>query len=290
MTEVVTSLAQWRGLTDQLRMGGSTVGLTMTMGALHAGHRSLFEAAIAQCDAAVATIFVNPLQFNDPADLSAYPADLSADLAVTESARVRAVLVPATVEVWPGWPAPIATSVHVAGVTDRFEGADRPGHFDGVATVVTKLLVATGPCTAYFGEKDYQQLCVVRRVVEDLGLHASIVGCPTVREPDGLALSSRNAKLSERGRAAAACLPRALAAGRDALEHGATINDAEAAMQAVVASEPEVSLAYAAVVEPATLRGPTNAVPGTELRLLIAGVVDGVRLIDNVAAVCGAPR
>lgn len=287
MLEVVTSLARWRERTEELRAVGTSLGLTMTMGALHAGHVALLEQSASQCGASLATVFVNPLQFNDPADFERYGVDLDADVALAERVGVRAVLAPDIREMWPRWPAPTPTSVHVAGLTDRFEGADRPGHFDGVATVVTKVLVATGPCRAYFGEKDYQQLCVVRQLVEDLGLPADVIGCATVHEPDGVALSSRNARLSSRGRRAAVALSRALAEGCAAAARGEGIASIEATMRDVVAEEPDVGLAYASVVEPATLRAPADPSAGTAVRLLIAGVVEGIRLIDNAAAVLG---
>jgi pantoate--beta-alanine ligase len=284
MLEVVASLAQWRERTDALRHAGAAPGITMTMGSLHAGHVSLFERARDDGTAALASIFVNPLQFNDPSDLVAYPRDLERDLSIAEAAGVTCVLVPALEEVWPSWPQQTATTVHVAGVAEGFEGAARPGHFDGVASVVTKLLIATGPCVAYFGEKDYQQLCVVRRLVEDLALPARVVGGPIVRDRDGLALSSRNVRLSAAGRTAALALPRALAAGRAELESSGDLDATEAVLRTVAASESALHLAYAAVVEPGTLRAPAGVVPGEELRLLIAGCVEGVRLLDN----CGA--
>ncbi len=290
MTEVVTTLAEWRARTDGLRRGGRSVGLTMTMGALHAGHASLFERAAVECDASVATIFVNPLQFGDAADLAAYPSDLAADLELAAAAGVELVLAPEVHEVWPSWPAAPATTVHVHGLADVLEGVGRPGHFDGVAGVVTKLLVATGPCAAYLGEKDYQQLCVVRRLVTDLALPVAGVGCPTVREPAGLALSSRNARLSHAGRAAATVLPRSIDAGCGALADGRGVDRALDEVRDVVAREPLVTLAYAAAVEPSTLRAAVEPEPGTQLRLLVAGIVEGVRLIDNAEAVVGPVR
>jgi pantoate--beta-alanine ligase len=286
VTEVITSLTQWRERTAQLRASGATIGLTMTMGALHAGHVALFERARSECDVSLATIFVNPLQFNDSSDFAAYAVDLEHDLDVAQRAGVEAVLAPATETMWPRWPAP-STTVHVAGVTESYEGADRPGHFDGVAAVVVKLLVLTGPCVAYFGEKDYQQLCVVRRVVDELALPAVVVGCPIVREADGVALSSRNARLSEHGRVAARALHRALCAGRDALGSGALVAVATEAMRRVVGDEPGVLLAYAAVVDPDSLGALTEATPGVRVRLLIAATVDGVRLLDNLEAQVG---
>lgn len=286
MTEVITSLTQWRERAAQLRASGATIGLTMTMGALHAGHVSLFERARDECDVSLATVFVNPLQFNDPADFEAYGADLADDLAVAQRAGVSAVLAPPTAEMWPRWPSP-STTVHVAGIAETLEGADRPGHFDGVAAAVVKLLVLTGPCVAYFGEKDYQQLCVVRQVVGDLALPTTIVGCPIVREDDGVALSSRNARLSQQGRLAARALHRALRAGGDAVQDGETVAVAAAAMRRVATEEPGVLLAYAAVVDPDTLGALTEAAPGARVRLLIAATVDGVRLLDNLAAEVG---
>jgi pantoate--beta-alanine ligase len=285
--EVVTTLAEWRARTDGLRRARRTLGLTMTMGALHAGHLALFERSASECDASVATIFVNPLQFGDPADLAAYPRDLAADLELAGSAGIELILAPSVEEVWPSWPRATATTVHVAGLAEGLEGEGRPRHFDGVAGVVTKLLVATGTCTSYFGEKDYQQLCVVQRLVEDLALPVEVVGCPIVREPDGLARSSRNLRLSATGRAAALALPRSLDAGARALADGRDVDGAVAEMRGVVAAEPLVALAYAAAVEPSTLRAAVEPLPGTPLRLLVAGVVEGVRLIDNIASAVG---
>jgi pantoate--beta-alanine ligase len=158
-----------------------------------------------------------------------------------------------------------------------------------VASVVAKVAIATGACRGYFGEKDYQQLSVVRQLVGDLGIPMTVVACETVREPDGLALSSRNVRLSAAGRVAALSLSRALRAGRAAIERGDGVHAAEADMARVVAEEPVVALAYAAAVEPATLRVPASVAPGTVLRLLIAGTVEGIRLIDNVEAIAGGP-
>jgi pantoate--beta-alanine ligase len=287
VTEVITTLEEWRARTDGLRRMGRTVGLTMTMGALHAGHASLFDSAARDCDASVATIFVNPLQFGDADDLAAYPRDLDGDVGLAASRGVELVLAPSVEEVWPWWPSATATTVHVAGLADGLEEDGRPGHFDGVAGVVTKLLVATGRCSAYFGEKDYQQLCVVRRLVADLALPVEVRGCPIVREPDGLARSSRNVRLSAAGRAAALALPRSIEAGRRTLRDGRGVDRALAEVRAVVAAEPLVTLAYAAAVEPSTLRAAVEPEPGATLRLLVAGLVEGVRLIDNAEALVG---
>ena len=286
MPEVITSLTQWRARTAQLRASGATIGLTMTMGALHAGHVSLFERASADCDVSLATIFVNPLQFNDPADFADYGVDLTADLDVAQRAGVTAVFAPSTAVMWPSWPAP-GTTIHVAGIAETLEGADRQGHFDGVAAVVAKVLNLTGPCVAYFGEKDFQQLCVVRSLVAGLSIEAEVVGCPIVREDDGVALSSRNVRLSASGRAAAGALIRALRAGRDALSSHGGLPGAIGAMQRVVAEEQDLHLAYAAIVDPATFGELAEVEVGTFVRLMIAGVVEGVRLIDNLEALVG---
>ena len=197
------------------------------------------------------SVFVNPTQFGDPSDLTSYPRTLDADVAVAAAAGAALVFAPSVAEMYPDWPAPPATTVTVPALGDRWEGASRPGHFDGVATVVAKLLAAAGRCRTYFGEKDFQQLAVVRRVVRDLSLPVEVVGCPTVREPDGLALSSRNVRLGPDERRAAVCLSRALPAGADGLVAGGErpADGVEAAMAAVVADEPLVDLDYAVLVD-----------------------------------------
>ena len=212
--DVIESAGGCRDALDRARAAGRTVGLVPTMGALHDGHVSLMARARAECDVVAVSIFVNPLQFGDPEDMAHYPRTLERDLLVCAEAGADVVFVPAVTEMYPSWPAPPATTVSVRGVSDRWEGASRPGHFDGVATVVAKLFAIAGPCRAYFGLKDFQQLAVVRRMVADLCLPVEVVGCPIVREPDGLALSSRNVRLSAAEREAATVLSRALAAGR----------------------------------------------------------------------------
>jgi len=231
------------------------------------------------------TIFVNPLQFGDPGDIAAYPRTLEHDLAACAEAGADLVFAPSVCEMYPGWPAPPATTVSVRGVSDDWEGASRPGHFDGVATVVAKLFSVAGRCRAYFGLKDFQQLAVVRQLTEDLALPVELVGCPIVREPDGLALSSRNVRLSPSERAAAGVLSRALAAGRAALAEGERASAALCAvMRAVVESEPLVDLDYAAVVDARTLVEPAVVGDLAGVRLLVAARVGPVRLIDNSAA------
>ena len=266
---------------DEERRAGRQVGVVLTMGALHEGHASLIRRAATECDVVAVSVFVNPTQFADPSDLTNYPRTLDADVALAAAAGADVVFAPPVTEVYPHWPTPPATTVSVRDLVDRWEGASRPGHFDGVATVVAKLLSAAGRCRTYFGEKDFQQLAVVRRVAADLSLPAEVVGCPTLREPDGLALSSRNVRLSPDERTAAVSLSRALVAGAEAFGAGADRAGVEAAMARVVADQPLVHLDYAALVDAEDLE-PADAASAGPLRLLIAATVGPVRLIDNL--------
>lgn len=277
---MIERVGELRRILDSDRAIGRRIGLVPTMGALHHGHASLIERAASECDVVVVTVFVNPIQFDDPSDLSRYPRDLPRDLDIAARSGATFVFAPAVEEMYPAFPDPPSTTVHVAGLTDVLEGRSRPGHFDGVATVVTKLFSIAGPCRAYFGEKDFQQLAVVRKLVCDLTLPVEVVGCETVRERDGLALSSRNARLGPAGRRASTALRRALDTGLQALESGE--RDArlvERAMVDVLGGEPEVSPDYAVVVDASTLLPCVEL--GGEIRLLVAAQVDGVRLIDN---------
>ncbi len=266
---------------DRSRRAGKRVGVHMTMGALHGGHRSNIRRAGVECDVVAVTIFVNPLQFGPGEDFESYPRDLARDCAQAEEAGADIVLAPPTAAIFPEEP---LVTVRVKRLADVLEGARRPGHFDGVATVVTKLLSICGPCGAYFGEKDYQQLVIVRRLVTDLSLPVLVVGCPTVREPDGLALSSRNDYLSPEERIAARALYWSLLAGkRDIEEHDVTkVADVQGAMVDVAGREKLFQLDYAAVVSPSELTVPSEI--SGEVRLLIAGRIGKARLIDNVAA------
>jgi pantoate--beta-alanine ligase len=283
--DVIETAAGCRALLDAARATGRTVGLVPTMGALHDGHISLIARAHKECDVVAVSIFVNPLQFGDPEDIAKYPRTLERDLTECAEAGAHIVFAPTIPEMYPSWPDPPATAVTVGGVSDKWEGASRPGHFDGVATVVAKLFAIAGPCRAYFGLKDFQQLAVVRRMASDLCIPVDIVGCPTVREPDGLARSSRNVRLSETERVAAQTLSRALAAGRAAIATGERDGAAvHTAMRAVVDHEPLVDLDYAVAVDVATLDEVTTIVDPAAVRLLIAATVGPVRLIDNSAA------
>jgi pantoate--beta-alanine ligase len=270
----------FRRALDAERLAGRTVGLVPTMGYLHDGHRSLLQAAAAGNDVAALTIFVNPLQFAPTEDLSTYPRDLRGDLAMARDAGVRHVFTPGVAEMYPE---PVMTTVSVGGVSQGFEGASRPTHFDGVATVVNKLFNIAGPCRAYFGEKDYQQLAVVRRMVTDLSIPVTIIGCPTVRDPDGLAMSSRNVRLSPAERSAAPVLHRALRAAADAITAGERDPArVRALMRDVVGAQDLGELDYAEVVDAATFAVP-DPLAG-ELRLLIAVRFATARLIDNLGA------
>src|ERR1700677_807103 len=291
--ETVGTVAGCRDRLDQARAQGRTVGLVPTMGALHAGHVSLMTRARAECDVVAVSIFVNPLQFGDPEDIAHYPRTLERDLAVCEESGGDVVFVPSVGEMYPSWPAAPSTTVSVSGVSEAWEGASRPGHFDGVATVVAKLFTMAGPCRAYFGLKDFQQLAVVRRMARELSLPVEVIGCPIVREPDGLALSSRHVRLSATEREAATVLSRALAAGRAALQGGERSGGAVAqAMRAVVAAEPLVQLDYAVVVDADPLAEVVTVADAAttrgSLRLLVAAQVGPVRLIQHSAVTATA--
>jgi pantoate--beta-alanine ligase len=260
--QVLDTIDGFRKAMEAERHAGRRVGLVPTMGYLHEGHASLIRAAARENDVVAVTIFVNPLQFGANEDLSTYPRDLERDLRIGADAGATHVFTPTTEEMYPG---KVLASVHVAEVSEGMEGASRPTHFDGVATVVAKLFAIAGPSRAYFGEKDWQQLAVVRRMAHDLSFPVDVIGCPIVREADGLAMSSRNVYLSPDQRSAATVLHRALRAG------AADLSNARAVMAATVAAEPLAGLDYADVVE-----------TDTEHRLLIAARLGTTRLIDNM--------
>jgi pantoate--beta-alanine ligase len=290
----VGTIAELRALLDAERAAGRSVGFVPTMGYLHEGHVSLMRAARSATDVVVTSIFVNPLQFAAHEDLDDYPRDLERDCALAEGAGVDLVFVPSVDEMYPT-PVPgglLATTVSVAGVSEGMEGASRPTHFAGVATVVAKLFSIVGPCRAYFGEKDFQQLAVVRRMVADLSMPVEVVGCETVREDDGLAMSSRNAYLSPDERAAATVVHRALRAGAAVVLAGERDPAAvRAAMAAVVAGEPLGELDYVEVVRAADLSVPPTLDPAEvagDLRLLAAVRFRSTRLIDNLGVTAPA--
>jgi pantoate--beta-alanine ligase len=261
----------------QLRRKG-TVALVPTMGALHAGHLALVGEAKRRADAVVATIFVNPTQFNDQDDLALYPRTEAEDALKLAGAGCDLLWMPSVEAIYPDG---FATTVHVSGVSERWEGEARPGHFDGVATVVARLLLSVRPDVALFGEKDFQQLAVIRRMVADLAMGIEIVGVPTMRDADGLALSSRNARLSADERTRAAAFPAALEAARDAIRRG--VDEAAAIDQAVnmLRNARFSRVDYFVLVDAQTLE-PVD-IPQGETRLIAAAVIGTTRLIDNIA-------
>jgi pantoate--beta-alanine ligase len=278
MSALIETIVALRDACDQARASGLTVGLVPTMGYLHDGHRSLMRAARSETSFVVATIFVNPLQFGPGEDLGRYPRDLVGDLDACAEEGVDVVFAPSVAEMYPQ---PSATTVHVADLSEGLCGAHRPGHFDGVTTVVSKLFSIVGPSRAYFGRKDAQQLAVVTRMAADLNMPVEVIGCPLMREADGLALSSRNAYLSDDLRRAAPVLFRALRAAADAVVAGE--RDPQrlvGTIRAVVASEPGVDLEYVEVRDAARI-APIAAVAGDVL-IALAARLGGTRLIDNV--------
>ncbi len=277
MTAVIRTIADLRATVTAWRRNNETIGLVPTMGALHDGHLSLAARSRADNKRTIATLFVNPTQFGPKEDLAAYPRDEAADLAKLQAADVDALYAPSVGEMYPQG---FATTVTVAGLTEHLCGPFRPGHFAGVATVVSKLLLQSTPDRAYFGEKDFQQLQVIRRMAADLDIPAQIVGVPTVREADRLALSSRNRYLSAEDRAHAAALPRMLAdiAGRLSKEPGAVAREiAWGFRQLEDAGFRKID--YIEVCDEATLR-PARQI-NTPSRVFAAAWLGRTRLIDN---------
>jgi len=277
--DVVHTIDEVRARLDDVRASGRTVGFVPTMGALHDGHRMLMEVASNNNDVAVMSIFVNPLQFAPDEDLENYPRMLDRDAEMAEEAGIDLAFVPAVDEMYPveNW-----TTISVRVVTEPWEGVSRPSHFGGVATVVTKLFNIVGPCRAYFGEKDYQQLAMLRRMARDLNQPIDVIGLPTIRETDGLAMSSRNLRLTPTHRSQAPVVARALRLGIDMIEAGehdpAVV---EAAVRQELATAPGADTPdYVAVVDANSLRVP-DVLRG-EVRVLTAVRFGDVRLIDNM--------
>ena len=275
---ILRTLAELRTATAGWQRAGETIGVVPTMGALHDGHLSLVEAARKTCDRVIVTIFVNPKQFNNPADLENYPRTEEEDARKLARFNVDAVYVPGGDEMYPDR---FATTVSVEGLTDVMEGAHRPGHFDGVATVVTKLFLQTMASDAFFGEKDFQQLLVVRRMARDLDIPITVHGCPTIREIDGLAMSSRNLLLSDRARVTA---PR-LFEEMEALAEGVACGQEFAPLQETAIKRLET--AGFTKVEYLEMRAQDDLshldAPNRPARLFAAAHLAGVRLIDNIA-------
>lgn len=277
---VVHTVADFRIATNRIRERGSTLGLVPTMGALHEGHRALMREAHARSSAVAVTIFVNPTQFGPKEDLARYPRDLQGDVEQCAAERVSLVFAPDVSEMYPQGE---RTRVRVSGLTDHLCGASRPGHFEGVATVVTKLFAVSGPCVAVFGRKDYQQLQVIRRLARDLLFPVEIVGYPTVRESDGLALSSRNRYLSPKERKTALAIPRALAEAVRRYETGERLVGALREPARVALAREGLRLDYVSVAHAEDLIPfeDTQAIPQKAV-LAVAAFCGSTRLIDNV--------
>jgi len=287
--EVITELTGLRDAVAKLRPAGR-LALVPTMGALHEGHLTLVRRAREQAASVAVSIFVNPTQFGPNEDLDAYPRQLAADKAALEAEGVDLLWAPPVEEVYPPG---FATSVSVSGVSEGLDGAARPGHFDGVATVVCKLFNQVRPDMAFFGEKDWQQLAVIRRMARDLDLtlpHTdAIIGVPTVREEDGLAMSSRNAYLSAEDRQRAATLSRAMKAAIAEIEAGAAVDESLRALTQALLAGGFSSVDYAELADAESLELLTQR-PARPARLLVAARIGGTRLIDNMAVAAAPPR
>lgn len=279
MVEILTTPNEARSWSRSRRHSGHNVGFVPTMGALHDGHATLIRRSITDNRSTVVSVFVNPIQFDQGTDFTAYPRTEDDDIALCERLGVDALYMPAVDAVYPHGS---STTVHPGPLAEVLEGAARPGHFAGVATVVVKLLTSCEPDNAYFGEKDLQQLAVVRRIVTDLDLPVSVTGVPTVREPDGLAMSSRNRRLTPEDRNAATCVARALFAVRDRVAAGD--HDARGlrdTLHKILASESRCRIDYAEIVDRDTF-APVDTVEGA-VSACVAAFFGDVRLIDNVA-------
>ena len=275
--QVVTTIAELRAQLDPMRREGRSIGFVPTMGYLHQGHAALVQAARRECDVVVVSIFVNPLQFAPSEDYESYPRDPERDRGILAAAEVDFLFQPDVREMYPR---PLLTQVSVPELSATLEGRTRPTHFQGVATVVLKLFHIVGPHRAYFGQKDGQQVAVVRRLIEDLDLPIDLRAVETVREPDGLALSSRNVYLSPEERQAAPCLHEALLQGREAALAGQGSRAVQAAIEARIRRTPLACLDYAAVVDPRTMQ-PKSDLTGPVM-LAVAASLGRTRLIDNL--------
>lgn len=274
---IADRIVEVKSAVQRARRNGNTVGLVPTMGALHAGHVSLIERAAAVDDFVVVSVFVNPTQFGPAEDFDAYPRRLEEDASIAAEKGAHLAFAPTVEEMYPPG---ASTFVDVEGLTANLCGAFRPGHFRGVTTVVGKLFNIVAPDRAYFGEKDYQQMLVIRKMVRDMHMPVEVMACPTVREADGLAMSSRNAYLSAEQRAAAPAIRRGLLAGEQVVRQGGSGAEAVQAVIAQVATEPILKVQYVEAVDPETLTRPAHN--GAPMLLAAAVFAGDTRLIDNI--------
>ena len=277
--QILTTAAGLHAYTEQARQAGHRVGLVPTMGALHAGHLQLVQAARAECNEVIASIFVNPTQFNNAEDFRLYPRVPEADAALLAPAGCTALFVPSVAEMYPQ---PTGLRFDFGALERVMEGAHRPGHFSGVATVVSKLFHLARPHRAYFGQKDWQQVAIVRQLVADLSFDLEIVAYPTIREADGLAMSSRNRRLDAPARAVAPLLYQVLQTAAAQVRQGVPPAQVQAAAEAAIAQEPLLTVEYMAVADAQTLQPLTDYGAGRAVVLCLAAHLGGVRLIDNV--------
>ena len=277
--QILTTAAGLQAYTERARQAGQRVGLVPTMGALHDGHIQLVPAARDECNEVIATIFVNPTQFNNAEDFRMYPRVPEADAALLAPAGCTALFVPSVAEIYPQ---PTLLRFDFGALERVMEGAHRPGHFNGVATVVSKLFHLTRPHRAYFGQKDWQQVAIIRQLVADLSFDLKIVACPTIREADGLAMSSRNRRLDPAARAAAPLLHQVLAAAAAQVRQGVAPTQVRANAGVALAREPLLTPEYLEVADAQTLQPLEHYVPGRDVVLCLAAHLGGVRLIDNV--------
>ena len=277
--QILTTAAGLHAYTEQARQTGKRIGLVPTMGALHAGHLQLVQAARAECNEVVATIFVNPTQFNNAEDFRLYPRVPEADAALLAPAGCTVLFVPSVEEMYPR---PTVLHFDFGALERVMEGAHRPGHFNGVATVVSKLFHLARPHRAYFGQKDWQQVAVIRQLVSDLSFDLELVACPTMREADGLAMSSRNRRLGPDARAAAPRLHQVLEAAAAQVRQGVPPAQVQAEAEAALGQHPLITPEYVVVADAQTLQPLAAYAPGQAVVLCLAAHLGGVRLIDNV--------
>ena len=277
---IIHTVQEMQALSDSLRMKGKTISCVPTMGYLHDGHASLIKEAVKNHDEVITTIFVNPMQFGPNEDFERYPRDPERDMSIIEASGGSILYYPSVDEMYPP---DYQTTISVSNISTRFEGAFRPGHFEGVATVVAKLFGATKPHTAFFGQKDYQQTLIIKQMVKDLNMGINISIVPTLRESSGLAMSSRNVYLSDEEKKQALVLHSALMAGHSKIQTGTRVRaEIEQAVNDILATCPDFMIQYASVAEAETLETPDIFNKNKDLVLLMAGFLGKTRLIDNM--------